>query len=46
MVNGEEVTRKMRVSLTRLVYTGFSDPFPVPGDRNVPLPGTGRVTFR
>ena len=45
VVNGEEVTRKIKVSLTRCVRTDFSAPqFPVSG-KVFPSPGTGRAPF-
>lgn len=46
VVNGEEVTRKIRVSLIRLVYTDFSDPkFPVSGDKSVFSPLDTRMVL-
>ena len=33
MVNGKEVTRKIRVHLTRFVYTAVGPKFPVSGDK-------------
>lgn len=45
MVNGEEITR-IRVSLTRYVYIGFSAANSVSGDEDTFYPiGTGRIPF-
>ena len=44
VVGGEEVTRKVRVTLTRLLCRLLGPQFPIPNHENVSFPpGTGKV---